>query len=127
MTSTCGERIAEDETKMKITRIPGTAEGRCKTVEYNGFVWTVATAKGASIAEQTRTALARIDANLNEAGTDKHHIVEALVYLTDMSRKAEMDAVWCEWIPADGWPCRACVGTDLAPGDLVEIKVTAVK
>jgi enamine deaminase RidA (YjgF/YER057c/UK114 family) len=53
--------------------------------------------------------------------------VEALVYLTDMSTKAEMDAVWCDWIPDDAWPCRACVGTDLAPGNLVEIKVTAVK
>ena len=62
-----------------------------------------------------------------EAGTDKQHIVEALVYLTDMSRKAEMDAVWCDWIPDGGWPCRACVGTALAPGDLVEIKVTAIK
>jgi len=48
-------------------------------------------------------------------------------HLTDMSKKAEMDEVWCEWIPDDGWPCRACVGTTLAPGDLVEIKVTAVK
>lgn len=38
-----------------------------------------------------------------------------------------MDEVWCEWIPAGGWPCRGCVGTDLAPGGLVEIKVTAVK
>ena len=112
---------------MKITRIPGAAEGRCKTVEHNGFVWTVATAKGASIAEQTRAALEQIDTNLREAGTDKHHIVESVVYLTDMSRKAEMDKVWCEWIPDDGWPCRACVGTDLAAGDLVEIKVTAVK
>ncbi len=112
---------------MNITRIPGAAEGRCKTVEHNGFVWSVATAKGATIAEQTRAALAQIDANLNDVGTDKHHIVEATVYLTDMSRKAEMDAVWCEWIPDDGWPCRACVGTDLASGDFVEIKVTAVK
>jgi len=48
-------------------------------------------------------------------------------HLTDMSKKAEMDEVWCEWIPDDGWPCRACVGTTLAPGDLVEIKMTAVK
>lgn len=112
---------------MNITRIPGAAAGRCKTVEYNGFVWTVATAKGATIAEQTRAALAQIDTNLNVVGTDKHHIVEAVVYLTDISRKAEMDEVWCEWIPDDGWPCRACVGTDLAPGDFVEIKVTAVK
>ena len=44
-----------------------------------------------------------------------------------MSAKTEMDAVWCDWIPDDGWPCRACVGTALAPGDLVDIKVTAVK
>jgi len=112
---------------MSITRIPGAAKGRCKTVEHNGLVWTVSTARGATVAEQTRAALEQIEANLNEAGTDKHHIVEALVYLADMSRKAEMDAVWCEWIPSDGWPYRACVGTSLAPGDLVEIKVTAVK
>ena len=112
---------------MSITRIKGAAKGRCKTVIHNGLVWTVATAEGATVAEQTGAALATIEASLVEAGTDKHHIVEALVYLTDMATKAEMDAVWCEWIPDDGWPCRACVGTDLAPGNLVEIKVTAVK
>jgi enamine deaminase RidA (YjgF/YER057c/UK114 family) len=112
---------------MNIKRTPGTARGRSRTVEHNGFVWTVATAGGATVADQTRAALAQIDANLEEVGTDRHRIVEALVYLTDMATKAEMDTVWCDWIPDDGWPCRACVGTDLAPGDLVEIKVTAVK
>ncbi len=112
---------------MSITRIKGAAKGRCKTVVYNDFVWTVATAKGETVADQTRATLETIEANLKEAGTDKHHIVEALVYLADMSTKAEMDAVWCDWIPDDGWPCRACVGTDLAPDNLVEIKVTAVK
>lgn len=112
---------------MNITRIKGAAKGRCKTVIHNGFVWTVATAKGATVADQTRAALETIEANLKEAGSDKHHIVEALVYLTDMSNKAEMDEVWCDWIPDDGWPCRACVGTNLASGNLVEIKVTAVK
>lgn len=111
---------------MNITRIPGAARGRCKTVVHNGFVWTVATAAGTGVAGQTRAALAQIEANLQEAGTDKHRIVEALIYLADMSTKAEMDAVWCDWIPDDGWPCRACVGTDLAAGDLVEIKLTAV-
>ncbi len=112
---------------MSITRIPGSAEGRCKTVEYNGLVWTVATAQGTTVAEQTRATLEQIEANLNEVSTDKHRIVEAVVYLTDMSKKAEMDEVWREWIPSDGWPCRACVGTNLAPGNLVEVKVTAVK
>ena len=112
---------------MDITRISGGAQGRCKTVVAGDLVWTVGTAGGATVAEQTRATLKAIQANLVEAGTDKHHIVEAVVYLTDMSSKPEMDAVWCDWIPDDGWPCRACVGTDLAPGDLVEIKLTAVK
>ena len=112
---------------MEITRIPGGARGRCKTVTAGNLVWTVATATGANVAEQTRATLNAIEANLVEAGTDKQHIVEALVYLTDMSKKSEMDNVWCDWIPDDGWPCRACVGTNLAPGDLVEIKVTAIK
>lgn len=112
---------------MSITRIPGGAQGRCKTVVHDGLVWTVATAPGSTVAEQTKATLERIEANLEEVGADKHHIVEALVYLADMSTKAEMDEVWCDWIPSDGWPCRACVGTDLFPGDLVEIKVTAVK
>ena len=112
---------------MTITRIPGGARGRCRIVHTDNLVWTVATAGGTTVAEQTHAALAAIEDNLRESGTDKHHIVEAVVYLTDMSTKAEMDAVWCEWIPDDGWPCRACVGTSLAPGDLVEIKVTAVK
>ncbi len=112
---------------MTITRYPGTAAGRCRTVAHDGMVWTVATGGGGTVAEQTRAALEAIEANLREAGTDKHRLVDATVYLTDMSRKSEMDAVWCEWIPDDGWPCRACVGTDLAPGDLVEFKVIAVK
>jgi len=93
----------------------------------NGFVWTVATAgTGDTVAEQTRVVLRQLETNLAEAGSSKHRIVEAVVYLADMSRKAEMDEIWCAWIPGDGWPCRACVGTALAPGDLVEIKLTAV-
>ena len=112
---------------MAITRIPGNAKGRCKTVHTDTMVWTVATAGGNTVTEQTYAALLQIEENLREAGTDKARIVEAVVYLSDMSRKGEMDAVWCAWIPDDGWPCRACVGTRLAPGDLVEIKVTAVR
>ena len=109
----------------EITRIHGGARGRCRSVAHGGLVWAVATGVGKTVAEQTRTTLARLEDALAEAGSDKHHILEAVVYLTDMATKAEMDEVWCDWIPDGAWPCRACVGTDLAPGDLVEIKVTA--
>jgi enamine deaminase RidA (YjgF/YER057c/UK114 family) len=110
-----------------IKRTPGGAKGRCRTVEHNGLVWTVATGPGDTVSEQTRSTLAKLEASLLEAGTDKQRILEAVVYLRDMATKQEMDAVWCAWIPDDGWPCRACVGADLAPGDLVEIKLTATK
>ncbi len=112
-----------------IQRRPGNAQGRCRTVSAGDFVWTVATAggQGNTVAEQTQATLAQLEANLLEAGSSKARIVEAVVYLTDMNEKAEMDAVWCDWIPADAWPNRACVGTVLAPGDLVEIKLTALK
>lgn len=110
-----------------IKRTPGGARGRCRIVEHAGLVWTVATGPGATVAEQTRSTLAGLEASLEEAGTDKHHILEAVVYLADMATKAEMDQIWCDWIPDGGWPCRACVGADLAPGDRVEIKLTAAK
>jgi len=113
----------------EIQRTPGNAKGRCRMVSAGEFIWTVATAggQGNTVAEQTQVILAQLEANLLEAGSGKERIVEAMVYLTDMNKKAEMDAVWCGWIPADGWPNRACVGTALAPGDLVEIKVMALK
>jgi enamine deaminase RidA (YjgF/YER057c/UK114 family) len=111
----------------KIERTNGGARGRSKTVEHRGLLWTVATGPGGTVAEQTRTTLAKLEASLLEAGSDKHHILEAVVYLADMATKQEMDEVWCGWIPDDGWPCRACVGTDLHAGDLVEIKLTATR
>lgn len=108
-----------------IERIPGGAQGRSKTVVWNGMIWTVGTAPGDTVAEQTRNLLAMLEQSLNEVGTSKSHILEATVYLADMATKAEMDHVWCGWIPDGGWPCRACVQAGLYPGDLVEIKLLA--
>ena len=67
-----------------------------------------------------------LDKNLKDAGSDKSRLLQATVYLKDMAAKAEMDAVWCEWIGSEeNWPQRACVGADLAGDDLIEIVVTA--
>ena len=115
---------------MKIQRIHGTAKGRVKTSIHNGLVYTVATAvsSSASVAEQTRMTVANIEQNLIEASSDKTRIIQATIYLRDMASKDEMDAVWSEWIGAkENWPQRACVGTDLAGNDLVEIVVIAAQ
>ena len=92
------------------------------------MVWAVATAggEGQTVAQQTAATLRALESNLIAAGASKHTIVDATVYLSDIAKKAEMDTVWNDWIPPGAWPCRACVGVDLAPGDLVEVKVSAL-
>src|SRR5262245_19060628 len=101
---------------MDIQRFPGNAPGRSRAVAFENLVFTEATAPGSlSLPEQTRQVLARIDQNLSDAGSDKTRLLSATVYLTDISRKAEMDEVWNEWIGPDHWPQRACVQVALAP------------
>ena len=114
---------------MTIKRLHGSSRGRCRATVHGGFVYAVATdtSEAEGIAAQTRNTLAALEATLEEAGSSKTRILQATVYLRDMAMKPEMDAVWCDWIgPEENWPQRACVGTDLAGDDLVEIVVTAV-
>lgn len=113
---------------MTIKRLAGTAQGRCRAVVHGGLVYAVATdgTGSAGIAEQTRKALAVLEQSLIEAGSGKSGMLRATVYLRDMAMKAEMDAVWCEWIGgAENWPQRACIGVELAGNDLIEIVATA--
>ena len=114
---------------MTINRYRGQAAGRNRCVEHAGIVYTVATAPGDGIQEQTRQSLASLDESLEMAGSDKTHILQAQIFLADMSDKSAMDEVWNEWIGPDweNWPQRACVGAPLAPGTLVEIILTAAK
>lgn len=113
---------------MTIKRYPGSSKGRCRAVTHGGLVYAVATdtTSAANIAEQTRLTLQALEQTLLDAGSDKGRILQATVYLRDLSMKAEMDQVWCAWIGGEeNWPQRACVGTDLAGDDLIEIVVTA--
>jgi enamine deaminase RidA (YjgF/YER057c/UK114 family) len=114
---------------MSIERLTGSAVGRNRAVSFDNLVFTVATAgtPSADLAEQTRLTLSQLDKNLADAGSDKSHILSATVYITDISKKAEMDAVWNPWIGPDNWPQRACIGVALADGDLVEITLVAAK
>lgn len=79
-----------------------------------------------SVAEQTRQVLARIDRLLAEAGTDKSRLLSANVWLADISRFDEMNAVWDAWVAPGDTPARATVQSALArPANLVEIMVIA--
>jgi enamine deaminase RidA (YjgF/YER057c/UK114 family) len=83
-------------------------------------------APGASVSEQTKTILDRIDMLLDRAGSDRTKILSATIWLTDMSTFAEMNAVWDAWVPEGHAPARATVEAKLAgPQFVVEIAVIA--
>jgi enamine deaminase RidA (YjgF/YER057c/UK114 family) len=77
--------------------------------------------------QQSVNALARIDESLAQCGSDKSRILSAIVYITDINRKSEMNRAWDEWVDRSNPPMRACIGVDLEPPHIVEIVVTAAK
>ena len=101
-----------------------------RAVEANGFVFiggTIADDTSVSMGEQTRNILGKIDGFLKEASTDKTKVVSGQIFVTDLTKKKEMDAAWTEFF-GDDLPVRATVGVaDLGGGALIEIVVTAVK
>lgn len=99
-------------------------------VEHNGTIYLsgqVGTA-GDSVTDQTTTILGKIDALLTEAGSDRNHILQAIIWLADMKDFAEMNAVWDAWVPEGQAPARACGEAKLARPDFtVEITVIAAR
>ena len=113
---------------MKIDRIGGNATNARVVIHSNVAYLSgiVADDKSAGMADQARQILAKIDKHLADARTSKSRLLSATVYLSDMSRKEEMNAVWTSWIDPANPPARATVGCELSsPTTLIEIMVTA--
>ncbi|MDO6963086.1 RidA family protein [Rhizobium alvei] len=82
--------------------------------------------EGESITEQCKSALAEVDRLLAAAGSSKSKILQTLIYLSDMSYFAEMNAVWEAWVDPANTPARATSEAKLAtPAYKVEFIVTA--
>lgn len=81
-----------------------------------------------TVADQTRDALARVDALLEQAGSSRSQLLQATIWLADMADFAEMNVVWDAWVPANHAPARACGEAKLAnPALLVEVIVCAAR
>ncbi len=106
-----------------------TSERMSKIVKHNGTIYLCGqVGAGESVTEQTTDCLGRIDALLKEAGSDREHILQAVVWLSDMVHFAEMNAVWDAWVPQGHAPARACGEAKLAREALkVEIIITAAE
>ena len=98
-----------------------------KIVKHNGVAYLSGqVGNGVSVTEQTQDCLSRVDDLLTEAGSDREHMLQATIWLSDMADFAEMNAVWDAWVPKGHAPARACGEAKLARKELkVEIIVTA--
>jgi enamine deaminase RidA (YjgF/YER057c/UK114 family) len=99
-------------------------------VTHNGTVYLAGQVGNAKddVTQQTKTCLEKIDALLAEAGSDNTRILQAVIWLADMSDFGAMNAVWDAWVPEGHTPARACGEAKLAtPEYLVEFIITAAK
>jgi enamine deaminase RidA (YjgF/YER057c/UK114 family) len=65
---------------------------------------------------------------LEQAGSDRKHILSANIYIKDMKYFTEMNNVWDHWVPDGYAPARACVEASMARDALlVEISVVAAE
>lgn len=81
---------------------------------------------GGTVGEQTAAILAKIDALLARAGSDKTRVLSASIWLADMGTFGQMNAIWDQWVVPEHTPARATVEARLAaPEFKVEISVIA--
>jgi enamine deaminase RidA (YjgF/YER057c/UK114 family) len=100
-------------------------------VEHNGVLYfggIVADDCNKPMRDQTAQICAKLDKFLAEAGSDKSKLLSAMLYITDMGLKNEMNEAWLEWLGAADLPTRATIGVaDLGKDVLIEIVVTAAR
>ncbi|MGQ4274082.1 RidA family protein [Terrihabitans sp. B22-R8] len=98
-------------------------------VEHNGVIYfsgLVADDRTQSMGGQTEQICKKLDALFAEAGTDRSKMLSAMLYITDMSQKDEMNKAWTSWVAAEDLPSRATIGiAELGKDVLIEVVVIA--
>ncbi|MCZ4314121.1 RidA family protein [Comamonadaceae bacterium G21597-S1] len=115
--------------KNDITRTHTTAR-MSKIVRHGDLVYLCGqTSSGTDftdMAGQAAETLRRVDALLEEAGTDKSRLLSALIHIRSMDDFTAMNAVWDAWLPPGAAPARTTVQAALAsPQLLFEVTVVA--
>ena len=83
--------------------------------------------EGVPFATEVTSCLDRVANELTRAGASFDDVVAATVYLTDMDRYAEFNAIYAARL-SPPYPARACVAVAELPGGArVEVMVTAAK
>ena len=98
-----------------------------EAVIHNGILYLSGkVGSGDTVTEQATDVLNKIEAALEKYGSDKDHILTAVVYLADIGAFAEFNAVWKPGFAESMPPARTCVEAQMAaPQYLVEVTITA--
>ena len=112
---------------MSITRYePG--KRFAQAVRHNDTLYIagqVADAFTASVEEQTREVLGKIDALLAGAGADKSKLLSMNVYLSNIADFDAMNAAFDAWADTANLPTRATIEARLADPNL-RVEITAI-
>lgn len=102
-----------------------------KIVIHNQTIYLsgqVAQDRDSDISTQTQQVLDKIEALLEEAGSNKNKILSAQIWLSNIANFAPMNLVWDQWIDEGNQPARATIEARLAsPELLVEIGIIAAQ
>ncbi len=100
-----------------------------EVVVYNGVAYVsgqVDYRQSRTCAAQTAEILQLMDRLLEEAGTNKENLLQAIVYLASPSDFEEMNIEWNKWIVPGHEPARTVVGSQFSnPGWLIKISLVA--
>jgi enamine deaminase RidA (YjgF/YER057c/UK114 family) len=99
-----------------------------QAVVYGGAVHIsgqVADDRKVGVESQTAQVLAKIDALLKQAGSDRSKLVAVNVFLPHIVDFDAMNKVYDAWIDKANPPARACVEARLADPDL-RVEMTAI-
>lgn len=122
-------RMSSSSSSSSIQRIGVDDPRMSRIVIHNSTVYISGQtdATGSNIQDQTKNVLAKVDALLMEAGTDKSKLLTSSIWLKDIGRDFKgMNSVWNDWLDPGCKPVRATVEANMArPVLLIEVQVTA--
>ena len=104
----------------------GTTERSSKIVKHNGVVYLSGqVGDGESLIEQAEDCLGRVDSLLKESGSSREQILQATIWLSDMSYFAQFNEIWNAWVPTGHAPARACGEAKLAR-EILKVEVIII-
>ena len=112
---------------MEIKRYDTTAT-MSRVTEAGGFLYFSGHVDGQkhdTIAGQTKALCERYEQLLEQHGSDKDHMLFVTIYISDLSLKEEMNAVWDAWLNPGHAPARVCVEAKIPEGYFLEMNVVA--